>query len=234
MSLLRRATVARRDIFLSLGVFRAIFARWLIPLRATASLFWGPQFSRVEDILKMILLHHATVARRDTFLQAEANFIRDPQIPRVSSFGSSRRPAACFLQLCLVFRPLTGFITASMLGTPSCFATSGFLSTKVNLSSLWLLFAHLSLMAAISSRQAFESASSLASNSAWLVFPSASAFVWLASILAAMRSNNFSISIVWRYSTRCGVSLMILLTQVCKSYPTSDTSVACLDIPRDE
>jgi hypothetical protein len=36
MSLLRCATVARRDIFRSIGVFRATFARRVVPLRATA------------------------------------------------------------------------------------------------------------------------------------------------------------------------------------------------------
>jgi hypothetical protein len=33
----------------------------------------------------MFLLRHATVAWQETFLQAAANFIRDPQSPRVSS-----------------------------------------------------------------------------------------------------------------------------------------------------
>jgi hypothetical protein len=51
----------------------------------------------------MILLRHATVARWGTFLQAVANFIRGPQSPRVSFFGSPRRPAACLLPLCCFF-----------------------------------------------------------------------------------------------------------------------------------
>jgi hypothetical protein len=38
----------------------------------------GPQFARVLDFLKMFLLRHATVAWRNTFLQAAANFFRDP------------------------------------------------------------------------------------------------------------------------------------------------------------
>jgi hypothetical protein len=45
-------------------------------------------------------LSHATVARRDAFLQAAASFFRDPRSPRLSSFGSTRRPAACFRPLC--------------------------------------------------------------------------------------------------------------------------------------
>jgi hypothetical protein len=46
----------------------------------------GPQFAWDQDFLKMFLLRHATVARRDTFLLAPANFFLDPQTPRVSSF----------------------------------------------------------------------------------------------------------------------------------------------------
>jgi hypothetical protein len=49
MSLMRRATVARRIIFRCIGEFRATFARRLDALRATVSLFWGPQFSRVKS-----------------------------------------------------------------------------------------------------------------------------------------------------------------------------------------
>jgi hypothetical protein len=41
MFLLRHATVARWDIFLSLGVFRAIFAWWLVSLWVIASFFSG-------------------------------------------------------------------------------------------------------------------------------------------------------------------------------------------------
>jgi hypothetical protein len=114
MSLTRHATVARRGIFLSACrkiICRATSARWLVLLRAAASLLWHPSWVRL--FLKASLLSRATVARRDTFLQAAANFLQDPQIPRVSFFGSSRRPAACFLPLCHFFRPLTGFSTAS-------------------------------------------------------------------------------------------------------------------------
>jgi hypothetical protein len=57
----RRATPARRVIFLP-----------------AANSCRGPQFRWAKDFLKMFLLRHATVARRDTFLQAAANFLRDP------------------------------------------------------------------------------------------------------------------------------------------------------------
>jgi hypothetical protein len=48
----------------------------------------------VHLFLTMFLLLHATLARQDTFLQAAANFLWDPQISQVSSFGSP-----CPLQL---------------------------------------------------------------------------------------------------------------------------------------
>jgi hypothetical protein len=48
MSLMCRATIARRGIFRSIGDFRAAFARRVFPLRVTTSLVWGPQFSRGE------------------------------------------------------------------------------------------------------------------------------------------------------------------------------------------
>jgi hypothetical protein len=152
VSLMRCATVTRQGIFLSACIFRAISARWLVPLWAAASLLW--HLSWVHLFLKASLLRRATVARRDTFLQAAANFLWDPQIPLVSSFGSSHRSAACFLPLCLLFRPLTGFTTASSTGTSCCWATSGFVSTEVG---------------SFSSRRASWSASIVASNLAWLV-----------------------------------------------------------------
>jgi hypothetical protein len=49
MSLMRRATVARRGIFRSACVFCAAFARLLIPLLVAANFFWGAPFSRVES-----------------------------------------------------------------------------------------------------------------------------------------------------------------------------------------
>jgi hypothetical protein len=48
---------------------------------------------------------------------------RDPQPPRVSSFGSPRRPAARCRPLCRFFRPPTGFTTASSVGTFRCIAS---------------------------------------------------------------------------------------------------------------
>jgi hypothetical protein len=129
MSLMRRGPVARRNI-LSAFIFRATSARWLVPLRAAASLLWHPSW--VRSFLKASLLRRrATVARRDTFLQAAANFLRYPQIPRDSSFCSSHRSAAFFLPLCHFFRPLTSFTTASSTENSRCWATSGFLSTEV-------------------------------------------------------------------------------------------------------
>jgi hypothetical protein len=76
--------------------------------------------------LKTFPLRHAILAQRDTFLQAAANFLQDPQIPRVSPFDFPCRPAASFRPLCCFFRPLTGFTMApssmdwplSLLGRP--------------------------------------------------------------------------------------------------------------------
>jgi hypothetical protein len=73
---------------------------------------WDPQFPWVRIFLMTFLLRHATLSSRDTFLQAAANFLRDQQSPRVSSFGSPRRPAASFRPPCRFFCPLTGFPTA--------------------------------------------------------------------------------------------------------------------------
>jgi hypothetical protein len=105
-----------------LHVYRDIFLLRLchaqrVTFFPAAVTFRSPQFAWVQDFLKMFLLRHATVAGRDSFLQAAASFFRDPQSPRVSSFGSPRRPAACFRPLCRFFRRSTGFATASSLGT---------------------------------------------------------------------------------------------------------------------
>jgi hypothetical protein len=51
MSLMRRATVARRGISLSACTFRATSALWLVPLRAAVSLLWHPSFSWVRSLL---------------------------------------------------------------------------------------------------------------------------------------------------------------------------------------
>jgi hypothetical protein len=74
----------------------------------------------VHLFLTMFLLRHVTLARRDIFLQAAANFLRDPQSPRVSSFGSPRRPAASFRPLCRFFIVPEDFTKASSVGTSRC------------------------------------------------------------------------------------------------------------------
>jgi hypothetical protein len=61
-------------------------------------------------------LHHATVTWQDTFQQAAANFLWDPQSPRVSLFSSPRCPTACFQPLCRFFHCSTVFTMASYLG----------------------------------------------------------------------------------------------------------------------
>jgi hypothetical protein len=95
-------------------------ARWVILLPAGANSFRGPQFPWVWIFLKMFLLRLATAARRDTFLQAAANFLREPQTPRVSSFGSPRRPAARCWPLCRFFIVPEDITTASSVGTSRC------------------------------------------------------------------------------------------------------------------
>jgi hypothetical protein len=82
----------------------------------TTVTFHGIQFPWVQNFLKTFLFRHATVARRYAFLQAAASFFRDPPSPRISSFGSPCRPAACFRHLCRLFLPLTGYTSASSLG----------------------------------------------------------------------------------------------------------------------
>jgi hypothetical protein len=82
------------------------------PHSGGGQLLRDPQFPQVRIFLTKFPLRRATAERRDTFLQVAVNFLRDPQSPRVSSFGFSRRPAGKFRALCRFFRPLTGFITA--------------------------------------------------------------------------------------------------------------------------
>jgi hypothetical protein len=97
-------------------------AQWIILNPAVANSLHGPQFFWVPIFLKRFLFRHATVAQLDTFLQAAADFFPDPQSLRVSSFGSSHRPAISFRPLRRFFYPLTGFTTASSLGTTCCSA----------------------------------------------------------------------------------------------------------------
>jgi hypothetical protein len=95
---------------------RLCLAQRVTFLPAAVTDFRCVQFPWVQDFLKMFFLRHATVARRETFLRAATNFFWDPQSPRVSSFGSPRRPAANFRPLCRFFRPSTGFTMASSSG----------------------------------------------------------------------------------------------------------------------
>jgi hypothetical protein len=74
-------------------------------------------------------LRHATPARRDTFLQAAANFLQDLQIPRVSSFGSPRRPAARCRPRCCFFIVAEDFTAASSVRT-SRWSTSDSMSSE--------------------------------------------------------------------------------------------------------
>jgi hypothetical protein len=76
------------------SVPRVIFALRVIILLAAVSVLRSPQFTTVQVFLKTFLLRCSTVAWRDTFLHEAANFLQDPQFPRVSSFGSPRRPTA--------------------------------------------------------------------------------------------------------------------------------------------
>jgi hypothetical protein len=184
----------------------------------------SPQFPSVRISLKMFLLRHATVARRDTFLQAAANFIRDPQIPRVSFLDSPRRPAACFLPLCRFSRPLTGFTTASSLGTSRCFAASGFLSAEVGSSSsgrasipwqaivstsfsgsltavvsLWLapIFSQMALVLALIASVSASIALLSAAIFSHQAFESASNFAINSSWAAFLSGSNFASNSLW-------------------------------------
>jgi hypothetical protein len=96
---------------------RLCVAQWVTFFLDAVTSFCGPQFPWVQDFLKTFLLRHATVAGRDAFLYAAGSFFRDPQSPRLSSFGSPRRPADYFRPLCRHYLPLTGITTASLLGT---------------------------------------------------------------------------------------------------------------------
>jgi hypothetical protein len=106
------------------------FVLWVILLLAAANSFCGPQFPWVRIFLKTFLLHCVPAARRDIFLQTAANFLWDPQSPRVSSFGSPRRPTARCWPLCRFFIVPKDLTVASSVGTSQCstsdFTSSGF------------------------------------------------------------------------------------------------------------
>jgi hypothetical protein len=159
-----RATFARRAVPLlgHLGVTSPLFrplhlypAERVIFLPAVTS-FRGEQFLWVRFSLKMFLLRHTTVARRDTFQQAEANFSCGLPFILFVSFGSwRRRSAASFRSLRrFFFGSPTGITVAFSAGTSAFCAASGFLfrevgffssrrssvvSRQVNVS-LWLAF----------------------------------------------------------------------------------------------
>jgi hypothetical protein len=76
----------------------------------------GPQIPWVRISLKMFLLRHATVAQRDTFLQAATDFSRDLPSPRVIFVGFIHRPAAIRWPLGRFF-VLEDFLATSSAGT---------------------------------------------------------------------------------------------------------------------
>jgi hypothetical protein len=71
----------------------------------------------VQIFLKTFPLRHANAAQQDTFLQAAANFLWDPQYLRVSSFGYPCHPAARCQPLCPFFIVPEDFTVASSVGT---------------------------------------------------------------------------------------------------------------------
>jgi hypothetical protein len=89
------------------------FVLWVILLPAAANSFHDPQFLWVQIFLKTFLLCHATAAQQDAFLQAAANFLQDPQSPRVSSCGSLHHPMARCRPMCRLFIVPEDFTAAS-------------------------------------------------------------------------------------------------------------------------
>jgi hypothetical protein len=69
----------------------------------------GFQFTQVQIFLKTFPLCCVIAVRWDTILQAAANLLRDPQFPRISSFGFPRNPAVSLRPLCRFFHHFTGF-----------------------------------------------------------------------------------------------------------------------------
>jgi hypothetical protein len=65
---------------------RATFARQVIPLQAQANCLHNSQFAWIRTFPMKFFFHHATFAWQDTFLQEAADFLLDPQFPRVLSF----------------------------------------------------------------------------------------------------------------------------------------------------
>jgi hypothetical protein len=64
----------------------------------------------------MFLFRHATFARRDTFLQAAAEFLLNPRYPQVLSLILWRRSEARLQTLRRFINPPTGITAAASLG----------------------------------------------------------------------------------------------------------------------
>jgi hypothetical protein len=94
----------------------ATFAQWIISLRVMANSFTVHSFPGSKSSLQVSFFCHATLAWRDTFLQAAADFLLDPLFPWVLSFIFWWRTAARFRTLrCFLGSP-TGITVASPLG----------------------------------------------------------------------------------------------------------------------
>jgi hypothetical protein len=93
---------------------RVTFALWVILILAGENSFGGPQLSWVPIVLTSVLFRHATFERRNTFLQAVADFLLDPLFPRVLSFSFWRRTAARFRTLLRFLGPPTGITAVSL------------------------------------------------------------------------------------------------------------------------
>jgi hypothetical protein len=88
---------------------RATFAQRVVLIPASVN-------SRVRIFLKRFLFRHAIFARRDTFLQAAANFLLDSRCPRVFSFRFWQRYLTRFRILRRFLGIPTSIVAASRLG----------------------------------------------------------------------------------------------------------------------
>jgi hypothetical protein len=95
---------------------RATFALWVILIPAGENSFCGPQFSWVPILLTSFLFRHANFARRDTFLQAAADFLLDALFSRVLSLIFWPSCAARLQPLSRFLGPPTGINAVSTLG----------------------------------------------------------------------------------------------------------------------
>jgi hypothetical protein len=85
-------------------------------VHATANSFHDSRLAWIQIFLMRFLFRHATFARRDTFLQAAADFLLDPLFPRVLSLIFWRRSAAILQNLRRFLSSPTGITAASSLG----------------------------------------------------------------------------------------------------------------------